>query len=111
MDPLPMAPSCALDESGLRLQLERYRQAGVGARLIDRTPRSLAVDLDEQVDTQLVDETIAIERECCPFFTLDWEPERRRLTVAVSQAEHEPALDAIAFALDLKVSAQHSASD
>jgi hypothetical protein len=106
-----MAPSCALDESGLRLQLERYRQAGVGARLIDRTPRSLAVDLDEQVDTQLVDETIAIERECCPFFTLDWEPERRRLTVAVSQAEHEPALDAIAFALDLKVSAQHSASD
>jgi hypothetical protein len=68
------------------------------------------VDLDEQVDTELVDETIAIERECCPFFTLDWEPERRRLTVAVSQAEHEPALDAIAFALDLKVLAQDAQS-
>ena len=27
MDPLPMAPSCALDETGLRRQLERYRQA------------------------------------------------------------------------------------
>jgi hypothetical protein len=93
------------------LQLERYQQAGAGARLIDRTPRSLVIDLDEQVDTQLVDETIAIERECCPFFTLDWEPERRRLTVAVSQAEHEPALDAIAFALDLEEPAQHAASD
>jgi hypothetical protein len=83
-----MAPSCALDDAGLRLQLERYWQAGAGARLIDRTPRSLVVDLDEQVDTQLVDETIAIERLCCPFFTLEWELERRRLTVAVSQAEH-----------------------
>jgi hypothetical protein len=106
-----MVPSCVLDETGLRLQLERYRQVGASARLIDRTPRSLMVDLDEQVDTRLVAEAIAIERECCPFFTLDWESERRRLTVAVSQAEHEPALDAIAFALDLKVPAQHPASD
>jgi hypothetical protein len=111
MDPLPMAPSCALDDAGLRLQLERYQQAGAGARLVDLTHRSLVVDLDEQIDPQLVDETIAIERECCPFFTLDWEPERRRLTVAVSRAEYEPALDAIAFALDLKVPAQHAASD
>jgi hypothetical protein len=111
MDPLPMAPRCALEETGLRLQLERYRQVGARARLIDRTPRSLVVDLDKHVDTQLVDETIAIERECCPFFTLDWEPELRRLTVAVSQVEHEPALDAIAFALDLMMPAQHTASD
>jgi len=111
MDPLPMVPSCALDDAGLRLQLERYRQVGAGARLIDCTPRSLVVDLDERVDTLLVDETIAIERQCCPFFTLDWEPERRRLTVAVSQAEHAPALDAIAFALDLKVPVQHATSD
>lgn len=106
-----MAPSCALDDAGLRLQLERYRQTGAGARLIDRTHWSLIVELDEQIDPQLVDETIAIERECCPFFTLDWEPERRRLTVAVSRAEYEPALDAIAFALDLKVPARHAASD
>jgi hypothetical protein len=105
MDPLPMAPSCALDETGLRSQLERYRQAGDGARLIERTRRTLVVDLDERVDTRLVAETIAIERECCPFFTLDWEAERQRLTVAVSQAEHEPALEAIAFALDLEVPA------
>lgn len=111
MDPLPMAPSCALDDAGLRLQLERYRQAGLGARLVDRTPRSLIVDLDQQIDTQLVEETITIERECCPFFTLDWQPELRRLTVAVSQTEHEPALDAIAFALDLKIPPQYAAPD
>jgi hypothetical protein len=56
------------------------------------------------VGAELVAETVAIERECCPFFTLTWEPNRRRLTISISQAEHEPALDAIAFALDLQAS-------
>ncbi len=96
-----MAPGCALDESGLRSQLERYRQAGRNARLIERTPRRLVADLDESVDAELLAEAIAIERECCPFFLLDWEPGRRRLTVSVSEAAHEPTLDAIAFALDI----------
>jgi hypothetical protein len=96
-----MAPSCALDESGLRSQVERYRQAGRNARLVERTPRGIVADLAQYVDAELIAQTIAVERECCPFFTLAWQPERRRLTIAVAEAEHEPALDAIAFALDL----------
>ncbi len=99
-----MAPSCALDEAGLRSQLERYRQAGRNARLIEQTPRSLVIDLDKDVDAKLVAETVAIERECCPFFALTWEPDRRRLTVSVLETAHEPALEAIAFALDLHAS-------
>jgi hypothetical protein len=101
MDPLPMAPSCALDEGGLREQARRYRRAGAGARVIERTRRALVVELDGGVDGRLVDEAVAVERECCPFFTLDWQPDRRRLAVSVAQAAHEPALDAIAFALGL----------
>jgi hypothetical protein len=97
-----MAPICTLDESGLRSQLERYRQAGRNARLIERTPRRLVADLGEDVDTELVAQTIAIERECCPFFLLTWEPTQRQLTVSVSHDAHEPALDAIAFALNLQ---------
>ena len=97
-----MAPSCALDGSGLRSQLDRYRQAGQNARLIERSPRRLVTELDREVDVELVAQTVAIERECCPFFTLTWEPDRRRLTVSVSEAVHEPALDAIALALDLQ---------
>lgn len=96
-----MAPSCSLDQAGMRSQLERYRRVGRNAELIDRTARCLVVDLDERVDRDLVEQAIAVERACCPFFTFDWEPERRRLTVSVADAEHEPALDAIAFALDL----------
>jgi hypothetical protein len=108
---LPMAPSCALDEDGLRSQLERYRRAGQGASLIDRTRQRLVVDVDERVDNRLIDELIAIEGECCPFFALAWEPDRRRLTVSVSQAEHETALDAIAFALDLEAPSRQAAPD
>ncbi len=99
-----MAPSCALDESGLRSQLERYRQAGRNARLIERTPRRLVADLGDDVDAELVAQAIAVEQECCPFFALTWERDRRRLTVAVSQPAEEPALDAIAFALNLQAS-------
>jgi hypothetical protein len=58
------------------------------------------------VDGELVEQAVAIERECCPFFALDWEAARRRLTVSVSHAEHEPALAAIAFALGLDVEGQ-----
>jgi hypothetical protein len=99
VDPLPMAPSCALDEAGLRRQLERYRQVGRRARLVDRTARSLTVAFDPRVEVRLVEDTIATERECCPFFDLRWEPDTLRLTISVSQPEDQPALDAIAFAL------------
>jgi hypothetical protein len=72
--------------------------------LIERTRRSFVADFDEGVDSGLVEEAAVVKRRCCPFFALTWEPDRRRLTVAVSQAEHESALDAIAFALDLQAS-------
>lgn len=92
------------------MQQERYRRAGQGASVVDRTRRRLVVEVDEYAEDQLVDELIAIERECCPFITMVWEPDRRRLTVSVSQAEHESALEAIAFALDLKAPGQQAAS-
>jgi hypothetical protein len=111
MDPLPMAPSCALDEAGLRLQLDRYRRAGRGASLVGRTSRRLVVELDEHVDASLVEAALAVERECCPFVTLDWEAAKRRLTISVAAAEHEPALDGIAFALGVEESARRAPSE
>jgi predicted DCC family thiol-disulfide oxidoreductase YuxK len=103
-----MAPSCALDGRGLRLQLQRYRSAGRGARLIDQTAQRLVVELDPAVEGGLIDELLAVERECCPFLTLDWEPDRRRLAFSVSEVEHEPALDGVAFALDLETDSETS---
>jgi len=97
-----MAPSCALSEDGLRQQLGRYRQIGARARILDRTRRHVVIDLGEDVDTELVEQAIEIERECCPFFSIDWQRARRELTISVALAENEPALDAIAFALGLE---------
>jgi hypothetical protein len=99
MESLPMAPSCALDDTGRRKQRERYRPAGAGARVVQRSPLLLVVELDPNVDPSLVEETVAIELECCPFYELGWERDRRRLSLSVSHPEHAPALEAIALAL------------
>jgi len=97
-----MTSACALDESGLQRQLERYRRVGRRATSIERTPRRLTIELDERVGGQLVGELLATERECCPFFDLVWEPGPRRLTFAVSEAVHERALHGISMALGLE---------
>ena len=96
-----MAPGCALDENGLRLQLERYSSVGHGASIIEQSRLRLSIELDSRVDRLLVDGLLATERECCPFLALTWEPAERRLTFAAPGAEHEPALHAISLALGL----------
>jgi hypothetical protein len=96
-----LAPSCELDADGLRVQVERYRRAGEGAELLERSPRLLAVRLRGGVDAAEVSEAVAIERECCPFYEIEWDPGSRRLSFGVTRAEHEPALGAIATALGL----------
>lgn len=95
-----MAPaSCALDQAGLEAQLERYRVVGASATSISRRPGSLAVHVGEQPAGELIEQLISVERACCPFFALSWDPAGRMLGIAVSTPEHEPALEAIAYAL------------
>jgi hypothetical protein len=59
------------------------------------------IRVPEQASAGMVEELVAVERSCCPFFELRWEPEERYLAIAVSRREHEPALGAIAQALGL----------
>jgi hypothetical protein len=54
------------------------------------------------VDLGLVEETLRIERGCCPFFELDLDPERRLMTVGVASEDEVPALDAIAYSLEAR---------
>jgi hypothetical protein len=95
------APRCSLGHAELTAQRARYRRVGQGGRLLERSPRALAVELALGTDAAIVEQAIAIERECCPFYKLDWEPRSRRLSISVSRREHEPALGAIALALGL----------
>jgi hypothetical protein len=79
----------------------RYRVVGRDARVVERGARWLVVELEGGVDPDLVDEVVAVERACCPFFELRWEPDVSRLSIGVSRSEDEPALGAVAFALGL----------
>jgi hypothetical protein len=60
---------------------------------------TLIVDFAADVDRAALEEALATERECCPFFQIRFDERSRRLTVGVTDTEEEPALAAIAAAL------------
>jgi hypothetical protein len=91
--------ACALDEEALRVQLQRYREAGRHGAIAERTASHVVVRIDAGTPDQLIEELIATERACCPFFALDWDPSERTLSIAVTEAADEPALAVLAAAL------------
>ena len=98
---LPMAiADCGLDQDALREQLGRYRRLGAGA-IVTRCPDALTVQFVGELDPELLRATLAVERECCSFFALDYAEDARRLTVTVADPARRPALDAIETALRL----------
>jgi hypothetical protein len=96
---LPVIAECRLDVPGLQVQRERYRRLGESVEAVERAPQAFTVRFDDGLDAGLLEETLAVERECCPFFGLAFDAERRRLTVSVEDHEQAPALDALLFAL------------
>jgi hypothetical protein len=90
---------CDLDPDGMRVQADRYRRLGASATRIERQDAALDVTFGAELDKPLLDETIAVERECCPFFAFDRDPDERRLTITVEQAGQAAALDALHDAL------------
>jgi hypothetical protein len=90
---------CALHAEGLRAQRDRYRRLGVSAERVVCGKQALTVEFGTTVDAALVAEALAVERACCPFFDLRYDPLARRLTATVSEPAHDPALDALRDAL------------
>jgi hypothetical protein len=97
--PAAAFPSCSLDDDGVAVQGARYREIGRSVVSAERSARSLVVTLSPRVDRSLVEETLRVERGCCEFFDLDFDPDRRLLTIAVPTEEMAPALEAISGAL------------
>ncbi|MGH2862062.1 MAG: hypothetical protein ACRDLT_11240 [Solirubrobacteraceae bacterium] len=97
---LPMAPSgCTLTDSGLAEQIGRYRQLGASAERITRNNHELLVSFGPSVDTDLLDQMLAIERECCGFFTLRYDTSERLLSITVEDPDRLDALGVLASAL------------
>jgi hypothetical protein len=95
---LPIA-QCELDGAGLAAQRDRYARLAAAVDGLDRRPGQLVVRFGPDVDTTLVEETLAVERSCCPFFRLAFDASARRLEIRVDRSDEDPALDALQFAL------------
>jgi hypothetical protein len=97
---LPMAPAgCILDDGSLAAQLARYRQLGTTADRVEGSELGLTVTFDEEVDVDLVHATIAIERGCCSFLTVDYDASSRRLSIGIDDPARAGALRALRSAL------------
>jgi hypothetical protein len=92
-------PTCALDESGAREQRARYARLSSDVTSLEREPEAVVVEFAEGFDRATLEEALAVERACCPFFRFDLEGSRRRLRVTVREPAQLPALDAIADAI------------
>jgi hypothetical protein len=102
MAEIPQVPSpCTGDAALIKSQVARYRAAGEGAEVLARTPRILALRLSADANLDSVAQAVAVERECCPFYEIQFDREARELTFAVSQSDQEPALEGIADAFGL----------
>jgi hypothetical protein len=97
MTELPLA--CSLDSDGAARQAERYAAIGASLSALERDGRRVIAVFGPDLDEQLLAEATAVERECCPFFSIEFDPSRRRLEIAVPDVAHEPALDAVQGAL------------
>ena len=92
-------PECKLSVPELREQHARYRRVAQWVEELHREGGAVVARLSPQADRDLVRATVAIERECCPFFEIGYDAAERLLSVSVSSEEHAPALQAIAHSL------------
>src|SRR5437868_12336015 len=96
--------SCALDRVGLEEQRRRHRRLSPSVVQVTRQATVLGVDFAPGFDRRALDELIAVERECCPFFAFSFDERLRHLEIAVRDPDAAPALDAFADELSVTIS-------
>ena len=97
---MQVPPSCSLDEAGVSAQRARYARLAPSVGRVTREPGALLVAFDQSLDEGILQETLAAERECCPFFRFAFDPQRRGLRVTVDDPAMAPALEAIAHGFE-----------
>ena len=93
-------PTCALDQEGIQAQQARYAQLGPDVRRILREPVAVVIEFRQGFDRETLEEALAVERECCPFFIFDIDEHSCRLRTTVREREQLPALEAMVYSLD-----------
>ncbi|MGH2956074.1 MAG: hypothetical protein ACRDL6_03675 [Solirubrobacterales bacterium] len=96
---LPLIEACELSPEGARAQGDRYSELSRWTAAIERRPRLLDVRFSREVDRELLEEAIAVERSCCSFLAIDFNPDALALSIGVAEERLAPALDALEWAL------------
>ena len=91
--------TCSLAADQLLEQLDRYRALGRHAAAVDYRPGRVVVRFADDPPAALIERTLEVERGCCPFFVIDYEPAAQRLAISVDHRHRRARLDAIAHAL------------
>jgi hypothetical protein len=87
--------SCALDEAGQREQQARYARLANSVERVRRESDSLLIEFGPGLDFDALEEALAVERGCCPFFKFELDRRGRRLRTTVDDPAQVRALDAI----------------
>ncbi len=93
---------CTIDEQSLERQDERHRRLAASVVQMSHRGKVVLVDFAPDFDRQALDELIAVERECCPFFAFSFDEHCRHLEVGVHDPEAAEALGAIVQSLSAK---------
>ena len=93
---LPLIPGCSITKSDLVLQRRRLARLSRDVVHLHRTTHRLEVDFGPDFARQDLDDAVAVERRCCPFFIFAFDESANRLRVSVQQPAFAPALDALA---------------
>ncbi len=98
MNRLPLIGGCTLSPDGLDQQRERARRSSSSVADVELGQEYLAVRFGPEVDDELVAELVAVESECCSFFSIRYDAEKRALRLTVEDEQRRPALAAFAGA-------------
>ena len=90
---------CTLESRELHQQAARYRRLGAAAIQVERDDHWLLITFGPGLDQELLDEALAVERRCCAFLDLGYEPSERRLSIWAEKPRGVEALDAIRSAI------------
>ena len=101
-------PSCALDEAGVQAQQARHARLAPSVTNLERQAETVLFGFADDYDRQALEEMVAVEKQCCPFFDFAFNEGKRELTVGVKEEEMLPALEAIAAHLGARWEAQQN---
>ena len=89
-------PSCSATAEALESQRRRAARLSKSLKTLRRRKETVTFEFQAGFDVEALTEMVSIERECCPFFTFDFDQVARRLTVGVQDVDYLPALEAMA---------------